>query len=82
MARQRRAYSPEFKDEAVKLVVNTGRSSAQVAKEIGVAEQTLSRWVKTYRDQVGEVEPISESERAELQRLVRKSGSGNLIGRS
>ena len=63
MARQRRAYSPEFKDEAVKLVVNTGRPSAQVAKEIGVAEQTLSRWVKTYRDQVGEVEPISESEK-------------------
>lgn len=72
MARQRRAYSPEFKDEAVKLVVNTGRSSAQVAKEIGVAEQTLSRWVKTYRDQVGEVEPISESERAELQRLRKE----------
>ena len=37
-----------------------------------VAEQTLGRWVKTYRDQVGEVEPISESERAELQRLRKE----------
>ena len=53
MARQRRAYSAEFKDEAVKLAVNTGRRSTQVAKEVGVAVQPLSRWVKTYRDQVG-----------------------------
>ena len=72
MGRQRRAFSPEFKDEAVKLVVNTGRPTAQVAKEIGVVEQTLGKWVKAYRDQVGEADPITESERAELKRLRRE----------
>lgn len=49
MARLRRAYSPDFKDEAVKQVNDTGRSSPRVAKEIGVADPTLSR-LKTYRD--------------------------------
>jgi len=36
MGRQRREFAPEFKDEAVKLVANTGRTVAQVARELGV----------------------------------------------
>ena len=72
MKRQRRACDPEFKDEAVKLVVNTGRSVAQVATEVGVPAQTLGKWVNAYRDRVGEAEPLSESERAELRRLRRE----------
>lgn len=70
--RKRRAYSPEFKNEAVKLVVNTGRSVATVAGEVGVPPQTLARWVNAYRDQVGEATPLSETERAELKRLRRE----------
>jgi transposase len=50
MKSQRRAFTPEFKDEAVKLVVNTARPVATVARELGIVEQTLSHWVKTYRD--------------------------------
>ena len=72
MKRQRQAYSPEFKDEAVKLVVNTGRPVAQVAAEVGLPAQTLGKWVNLYRDRVGETEPLSESERAELKRLRRE----------
>jgi hypothetical protein len=41
---QRREFSPEYKDEAVKLVINTGRPVATVARELGVKEQTLGRW--------------------------------------
>lgn len=72
MGRKRRAYSPEFKDEAVKLVVNTGRQIATVAGEVGIPPQTLARWVNAYRDQVGEVTPLSETEREELKRLRRQ----------
>ena len=76
MGSQRREFSPEYKDEAVKLVVNTGRAVATVARELGVKEQTLGRWVNAYRDrqQAGNG-ALSETERAELARL-RKENSG------
>ena len=72
MKRQRRAYAPEFKDEAVKLVVNTGRPVAQVASEVGVPPQTLGKWVSAYQERVGKTQPLTESERAELKRLRRQ----------
>lgn len=46
MGSKRQSYSPECKDEAVKLVVNTGRTVAAVARELDVKEQTLGRWVQ------------------------------------
>ena len=61
MGNQRRAYAPEFKDEAVKLVLTTGRSAAQVGKEIGVGPATLNRWVKLQRDRVEAGTPITET---------------------
>ena len=44
MGRQRRGFTPEYKDEAVKLVINTGRPVAVVARELGIQESTLGRW--------------------------------------
>ncbi len=72
---QRREFTPEYKDEAVKLVINTGRAVATVARELGVKEQTLGRWVNLYRErqQGGDGSVLSESERAELARLRREN---------
>jgi len=53
MGSQRRESAPEYKDEAVKLVVNTGRAVATVARELGVKEQTLGRWVNFVQDPSG-----------------------------
>ena len=36
MGRTRRGFTPEYKDEAVKLVINTGRTVATVARELGL----------------------------------------------
>jgi transposase len=74
MGSQRREFSPEYKDEAVKLVVNTGRTVATVARELGVKEQTLGRWVNAYRDrqQAGNG-ALSETERTELARLRKEN---------
>lgn len=71
MGSQRREFSPEYKDEAVKLVVNTGRPVATVARELGVKEQTLGRWVLAYkaRQEAGDG-VLSETERVELARLT------------
>jgi transposase len=41
---KRRKFSPEFKREAVKLTQQPGISCSQVAFEIGVAPNLLSRW--------------------------------------
>ena len=49
MKSERREFSPEYEDEAVKLVVDTGRSVARVARELGLKEQTLGRWVNLFK---------------------------------
>ena len=57
----------------MKLVINTGRSSAGVARELGIVDQALCRWVAEYRarqDDGGA--PLSETERAELARLRKE----------
>jgi transposase-like protein len=69
LARSRKSYSPEFREEAVKLVIETSRPIAQVAKELGIHEATLGNWVNAYRrEHAGEEPPLSVSERARLQR--------------
>jgi transposase len=74
MGRQRREFAPEYKDEAVKLVINTGRPVAVVACELGVKEQTLGRWVNLAkaRQDAGDG-ALSETERVELARLRKEN---------
>ena len=70
MARTRREFTHEYKDEAVKLVISTGRAVATIARELGINEASLGRWVaafKARRDPGGTA--VTESERAELVRL-------------
>ncbi len=43
---KRRRYSPEFKREAIELVRRSGASCRQVALEIGVVPNLLTRWVR------------------------------------
>ncbi len=74
MGRQRREFTPEYKDEAVKLVINTGRTVAVVARELGINEATLGRWVNAQKvRQDGGDAPLSETERAELARLRKEN---------
>jgi transposase len=74
MGRQRRGFTSEYKDEAVKLVINTGRPVAVVARELGIQESTLGRWVNLFkgRQDAGDG-ALSETERAELARLRREN---------
>ena len=65
MARKYRKFSPEFKDEAVKLVIDGSRPIAQVARELGIHEGTLGNWVNQYRrEHAGDEPPLDVSERA------------------
>lgn len=73
MSRQYRKFSPEFKDDAVRLVIDGSRPIAQVARELGINEGTLGNWVNVYRkEHVGEEEPLTVSERARLLEQERE----------
>ncbi|MGH3839439.1 MAG: transposase, partial [Pseudonocardiaceae bacterium] len=41
MSKNRRSFTPEYKDEAARMVVELSRSVASVARELGINEQTL-----------------------------------------
>jgi transposase len=72
---KRKTYTPEYRREAARLVIETGRTVAAVAREIGVGEQLLGRWVHAERARTGggaEV-PLDLDERAELERLRREN---------
>jgi transposase len=71
---QRRKFSPEFKDEAVKLVIETSRPIAEVARELAINETTLGNWVTAYRERHADDEPpLTISERARLRELEREN---------
>jgi transposase len=74
MPERRRKYIPEFKDEAARMVVETSRPIAEVAREIHVNEGTLGNWVAKYRtDHAGEEPPLSITERARLRELEQEN---------
>ena len=74
MPRPKKSFSPEFKDEAVKMVIETSRPIARVAKELGINEGTLGNWVGIYRrEHAGEEPPLTVSERARLRELERET---------
>jgi transposase len=71
---RRRRFSPEFKDEAVKMVIESSRAIAEVAREIQVNEGTLGNWVNKYRvEHADEEPPLSVSDRARLRELEREN---------
>jgi transposase len=71
---RRRKFSPEFKDEAVKMVIESSRAIAEVAREIQVNEGTLGNWVNKYRvEHADEEPPLPVSDRARLRELEREN---------
>jgi transposase len=70
-------YTPEFKEQAVKMVVDSSppRTIAEVARELAINDTTLGFWVKAYRKKLAK-EPLPpdmpDDERVrELERRVR-----------
>jgi transposase-like protein len=67
---KRKRFTASFKEEAVKMVIETSRPIADVAREINVNAGTLGNWVNKYReDHAGEEPPLQISERARLKEL-------------
>ena len=62
-ARRRGRYPKEFRRDAAALVIDQKRTVADVARELGVVEQTLGNWVRQER--------IDRGEREVVERLAR-----------
>jgi len=69
---ERRKFTNEFKLEAVKLVEASGRPLAQIARELGLVESVLSRWVKQF-GQRSDGSRVTPDDREELIRLRREN---------
>ncbi len=70
-----RRYPDAFRAEAVELVRAGERSIPQVARDLGINEQSLRNWVKRAEIDAGRGAPgeLSTDERAELTRLRREN---------
>jgi transposase-like protein len=74
MPQQRRRFSPQFKAEAVQLVLETGKSIAEVARDLGINEGTLGNWVNAWRrDNPESDQPLTPMERARVTELEEEN---------
>jgi len=69
-------YPEEFRREAVELVRESGRARAEIARSLGVSDNTLRNWVdadRAARKRAEDPDALSEDELAELKRLRREN---------
>ena len=70
---QRQKYSLEFREQAVRRVIDGPRPVVDVAKDLKLHEGTLSNWVRQYRvDHPVDEKPLTISERARLVELEKE----------
>src|SRR5579871_1811465 len=68
-------YPENFRADAIKLVAASGKSIRRVADELGIALESLRRWVQQAKVDVGHGPPgaLTTEEREELRRLRREN---------
>ena len=75
MGSTRRRFTDEYKTEAVQYVVSSGRPVAEVARNLGIVEATLGRWVAKARENGEAKEP-----ELDVSEPVREPGCAVCLG--
>lgn len=73
--RKRRSFSPEYKAEVVKLILEGGKSIGQVCRDLDLTETAVRRWVRQAEVDLGQGPEgaLTTEEREELRRLRREN---------
>lgn len=61
-------YTPEFKEEAVRQVIQRGYSVREVAERVGVSAHSLYKWVRDARPKHAEADELAAT-KLEIQKL-------------
>jgi transposase len=74
MGKTGRLYSPEFKEEAVRLVRSSEERYpvAKIARDLDISAKTLRKWVNQAQIDAGEREGLTTEEKEELRRLRKE----------
>ena len=73
MPRTRPPYPEQFRREAIELAKKSGRPISEIAKDLGVTEQSLRNWVRQADVDAGRAHGLSSEEKEELRRLRREN---------
>ena len=74
MPEHRRKFSPQFRAEAVQMVIETGKPIAEVARDLGIHDGTLGNWVNAWRRGNPEPDqPLSPVERARVKEMEEEN---------
>ena len=73
MPKTRPQYPPEFREEVVRLALTSGKSPGEIAKDVGVDEESLRKWIKQHQVDSGDAPGVASSERDELRKLRREN---------
>ena len=73
MSETRRKFDQEFRDGAARIVRETGKPIAQIARELDINPGTLGNWVDRERVERGEKDGLNVDERARLRQLEREN---------
>src|SRR5438876_10929387 len=67
--RSRRRFTKEFKSETVALIRHSGKSIAEVCRDMGLPESSVHRWLAQAEIDSGQRDGLTTTEREELSRI-------------
>lgn len=69
----RRHYEDEFKEQAVRLALESDSSIPEIARDLGISSGNLRRWIRDQRERGSTSTNLSRDDAAELARLRREN---------
>jgi len=74
-------YTKEFKDESVQLILNSGKSTVAIAKDLGINEKTLYNWVSAYKQKhnITSSHKTTHKEQSANEELIRLRKENKLL---